>query len=90
VLYFADGHRLGIGASGIDLGDLPWTENWPAEKEFFLRMIDTPAAGPDLPNWRTAPEMSCSPAAGPMTSTKGTRVPPVRSLDAADQLARGA
>lgn len=44
VLYFADGHRLGMGTSGFDLGDLPWTANWPAEKAFFLRVVDTAAS----------------------------------------------
>jgi hypothetical protein len=29
------------GHSGFDLADLPWTANWPAEKQFFLRLIDT-------------------------------------------------
>jgi hypothetical protein len=41
VLYFADGHRIGMGTGGFDLADLPWTANWPAEKQFFLRMIGT-------------------------------------------------
>jgi hypothetical protein len=40
VLYFADGHRLGMGNSGFDLAELPWTANWPAEKRFFLQLID--------------------------------------------------
>jgi hypothetical protein len=44
VLHFADGHRLGMGTGGFDLAELPWTANWPAEKRFFLRMIDTAAA----------------------------------------------
>jgi hypothetical protein len=44
VLHFADGHRLGMGMSGFDLSDLPWTENWPAEKAFFLRLIDLAAS----------------------------------------------
>lgn len=44
VLYFADGHRLGMGTSGFDLSDLPWTAKWRAEKAFFLRMIDTAAS----------------------------------------------
>src|ERR1700722_4259840 len=43
VLYFADGHRTGMGASGFDLAELPWTANWPAEKQFFLQLIDTAA-----------------------------------------------
>lgn len=43
VLYFADGHRLGMGVSGFDLSDLPWTADWHAEKAFFLRMIDAAA-----------------------------------------------
>jgi hypothetical protein len=43
VLYFADGHRVGFGIAGFDLGELPWTENWQAERQFFLRMIDTAA-----------------------------------------------
>jgi hypothetical protein len=41
VLHFADGHRIGRGTSGFDLSELPWTPDWPAEKAFFLRMIDT-------------------------------------------------
>lgn len=41
VLHFADGHRLGRGASGFDLSELPWTLDWPAERAFFLEMIDT-------------------------------------------------
>lgn len=45
VLRFADGHRLGLGDSGFDLSDLPWTANWPAERAFFLRMIDKAASG---------------------------------------------
>jgi hypothetical protein len=40
VLHFADGHRVSRGASGFDLGELPWTSDWPAEKAFFLRIID--------------------------------------------------
>lgn len=43
VLYFADGHRVGRGTSGFDLADLPWTPNWPAERRFFLRLVDTAA-----------------------------------------------
>jgi hypothetical protein len=43
VLYFADGHRAGRGDSGFDLAELPWTSNWPAEKQFFLRLIDAAA-----------------------------------------------
>ena len=45
VLYFADGHRLGMGTASFDLADLPWTADWQAEKAFFLRMIDTAASG---------------------------------------------
>jgi hypothetical protein len=41
VLHFADGHRLGRGTSGFDLSELPWTSDWPAEKAFFLQMIDS-------------------------------------------------
>jgi hypothetical protein len=41
VLHFADGHRISRGISGFDLGELPWTRNWQAEKAFFLQMIDT-------------------------------------------------
>jgi hypothetical protein len=41
VLHFADGHRVSRGASGFDLGELPWTSNWRAEQAFFLTMIDT-------------------------------------------------
>jgi hypothetical protein len=44
VLYFADGHRLGMGTASFDHGDLPWTANWQAEKAFFLRMIDMAAS----------------------------------------------
>jgi hypothetical protein len=44
VLYFADGHRLGMGTAGFDLSDIPWTANWRAEKAFFLRMIDMAAS----------------------------------------------
>ena len=40
VLHFADGHRRGRGTSGFDLGELPWTANWAAEKAFFLQLID--------------------------------------------------
>jgi hypothetical protein len=40
VLHFADGHRIGRGTSGFDLSELPWTADWPAEKAFFLRIID--------------------------------------------------
>lgn len=43
VLYFADGHRMGMGASGFDLAELPWTANWPAEKQFFLNLVDAAA-----------------------------------------------
>jgi hypothetical protein len=43
VLHFADGHRLGMGMSSFDLGDLPWTASWAAEKAFFLKMIDAAA-----------------------------------------------
>jgi hypothetical protein len=32
-----------MGASGFDLAELPWTANWPAEKQFFLQLIDTAA-----------------------------------------------
>ena len=41
VLHFADGHRIGRGTSGFDLSELPWTPDWPEEKAFFLRMIDS-------------------------------------------------
>jgi hypothetical protein len=41
VLRFADGHRLGMGISGFDLSEIPWTANWPTEKDFFLMVIDT-------------------------------------------------
>jgi hypothetical protein len=43
VLYFADGHRIGMGTSGFDLAELPWTASWPAQKQFFLHLIDTAA-----------------------------------------------
>jgi hypothetical protein len=39
VLHFADGHRWSRGLAGFDLGDLPWTGDWPAEKAFLDRMI---------------------------------------------------
>jgi hypothetical protein len=45
VLHFADGHRVGRGIAGFDLSEIPWTADWRAEKEFFLRMIDTAADG---------------------------------------------
>ncbi|BCB76731.1 hypothetical protein GCM10022251_50030 [Phytohabitans flavus] len=41
VLLFADGHRYDRGFSGFDLGDIPWTADWPAERAFLLRVIDT-------------------------------------------------
>ncbi|MBF9133357.1 hypothetical protein I0C86_31010 [Plantactinospora sp. S1510] len=41
VLLFADGHRYSQGFAGFDLGEIPWTVDWPAEKEFLLRVIDT-------------------------------------------------
>ena len=41
VLFFADGQRIERGSSGFDLSDLPWTTDWPAEKEFFVQLIDT-------------------------------------------------
>jgi hypothetical protein len=44
VLYFADAHRLGMGTASFDLSEIPWTANWRAEKDFFLRMIDTAAS----------------------------------------------
>jgi hypothetical protein len=44
VLHFSDGHRLGRGTDGFDLSEIPWTANWRAEKEFFLRLIDTAAS----------------------------------------------
>lgn len=42
-LHFADGHRLGRGCDGFDLGELPWTPDWPAERLFFLRVVDLAA-----------------------------------------------
>jgi hypothetical protein len=41
VLRFADGQRHDRGFSGFDLGEVPWTPDWPAEKAFFLAVIDT-------------------------------------------------
>ncbi|GIH19861.1 hypothetical protein [Rugosimonospora africana] len=44
VVRFADGHRLGLGCDGFDLGDLPWTTEWPGEKTFLLRVVDLAAS----------------------------------------------
>lgn len=43
VVHFCDLDRVGIGMAGFDLADLPWTRQWPAEKEFFLHVIDRAA-----------------------------------------------
>jgi hypothetical protein len=43
VLRFADGHRAGRGTDGFDLREVPWTEDWRAERAFFLRVVDTAA-----------------------------------------------
>ena len=40
VLHFGDAHRWGRGNAGFDLAELPWTEDWPAEKAFLDRVID--------------------------------------------------
>jgi hypothetical protein len=40
VLMFADGHRYARGCAGFDLGEIPWTADWPAEKAFLLRVLD--------------------------------------------------
>jgi hypothetical protein len=39
VLYFADAHRWSRGTAGFDLGQLPWTTNWPAEQAFLDQVI---------------------------------------------------
>ena len=39
VLSFADGHRWSRGTAGFDLAELPWSEDWPAEKAFLDRVI---------------------------------------------------
>jgi len=41
VLYFSDAQRIDRGSSGFDLSELPWTADAPAEKEFFVQLIDT-------------------------------------------------
>jgi hypothetical protein len=43
ILMFATCHRAGRGTSGFDLIDLPWTADWPAEKAFFLAVLDLAA-----------------------------------------------
>jgi hypothetical protein len=37
---FATCHRVDRGTSGFDLIELPWTADWPAEKAFFLAVLD--------------------------------------------------
>lgn len=44
ILHFCDSERVGLGTSGFDLAELPWTRGWSAEKDFFLRVIDLAAA----------------------------------------------
>jgi hypothetical protein len=39
VLHFSDGQRGSLGTAGFDLGELPWTADWPAEKAFLDRLI---------------------------------------------------
>lgn len=43
-LHFRDSGRMERGFSEFDLADLPWTQAWPAEKDFFLRVIDLAGA----------------------------------------------
>ena len=43
ILMFATVHRDDRGMSGFDLVDLPWTADWPAEKAFFLTVLDLAA-----------------------------------------------
>jgi hypothetical protein len=40
VLFLADRHRWGLGTAGFDLDELPWSEEWPAERAFLVRVID--------------------------------------------------
>jgi hypothetical protein len=40
ILMFATCHRDDRGTSGFDLTELPWTADWPAEKAFFLAVLD--------------------------------------------------
>ena len=40
-LFFADGQRWGaLGTAGFDLEELPWSDAWPAERAFLLRVVD--------------------------------------------------
>lgn len=43
ILMFATGHRAARGVTGFDLAELPWTADWPAEKAFFLTVLDLAA-----------------------------------------------
>jgi hypothetical protein len=40
ILMFATVHRGDRGMAGFDLIELPWTADWPAEKAFFLAVLD--------------------------------------------------
>ncbi|WP_282761175.1 hypothetical protein [Actinoplanes sandaracinus] len=44
ILMFATRHRGDRGTAGFDLTELPWTANWPAEKAFFLAVLDLAVA----------------------------------------------
>jgi hypothetical protein len=43
ILMFANRHRSDRGTSGFNLAELPWTADWPAEKSFFLAVLDLAA-----------------------------------------------
>jgi hypothetical protein len=43
ILMFASRHRSDRGTSGFDLVELPWTTDWPAEKAFFLAVLELAA-----------------------------------------------
>jgi hypothetical protein len=36
---------FGLGVVGFDLDTVPWGEEWPAHKDFFLRVIDLARSG---------------------------------------------
>jgi hypothetical protein len=82
VLFFADGHRVGMGASGFDLAELPWTGSWPASRRSRpLRQASrTGARHPRPGTWPAARPMTCtrasSAAAGAIPGSSRPRCPP--------------
>ncbi|MEE6257579.1 hypothetical protein [Plantactinospora sonchi] len=83
-LFCADGHRLDRGCAGFDLGELPWTPDWPAEKSFFLRLIDMAATRHGWDLLRYEPPYASNYLAAYRRMVDGYRPVPAESSEAGD------